>query len=138
MPDVIVDRPVYNIRENSSGQFIGTLVAEDGVTVVPGSALTSLTLTLYNDDFSLTIVNSRDHQNVLNQNGVVVYDTLQTDASGRTYNFVWTISPADVAILDDAVPFERHVALFEWGWGTGKSANFELILAVRNLARVSS
>jgi hypothetical protein len=49
-----------------------TLVADDGVTPIPGSTLTTLTLTLYCEDADLTIVNSRDSQNVLQTNGVTV------------------------------------------------------------------
>jgi hypothetical protein len=123
-----VDRPVYPVLERTTPRFSAVLVGDDGVTPIPGSTLSTLTLTLYCDDSDLTIVNSRNGQNVLQTNGVTV------DESG---NLVWILAAADLAILHDSLPFERHVALFVWTWPTNKSGKFECVFAIRNLAKVS-
>jgi hypothetical protein len=124
----IQDRPVYDVLEQTTPRFTAVLVGEDGVTPIPGSTLSTLTLTLYCDDGNQTIINGRDDQNVLQQNGVGV------DESG---NLIWTLSQADLVILDDTLPFERHIALFEWTWPTSKAGKFECVFAVQNLAKVS-
>lgn len=122
------DRPTFDTLEQTTPRFTATLVAEDGVTPIPGSTLTTLTLTLYADNDDLTIINGRDHQNVLQTNGVTV------DEFGL---LTWTLSQADQAVLDDALSFERHIALFEWTWPTNRAGKFEFVLVVGNLAKVS-
>ncbi len=102
-------------------------LVDDGTGVgIPASSLVTLILTLYRAS-DLTIINSRNQQNVLNQNGVTV------DGSG---NLAWTMSAADNVVLgsDDEEP---HVALVEWTWGSGRAGKHELLLIVRNLALVS-
>lgn len=124
----VVERPTFPCTEQTSPEFTATLVGEDGVTPIPGSTLTTLVLTLYADNGDLTIINDRDHQDVLQQNGVTV------DEFGL---LTWILDPLDLRILDDALPFERHIALLEWTWGVGRAGKFELVLVVRNLAKVS-
>ncbi len=133
----VFDRNVFNALEKTTPEFSCTLTAADGVTMIPGSTLTSLQLTLYADNDDLTIINGRDHQDVLNNNGVTVYDTLQTGADGHTYNLLWQLSADDMAVLDDALPFERHIALFEWAWPTNRAGKYEFVLVVGNLQKVS-
>lgn len=130
MPSTLdaVDRPVYSVLERTTPAFTATLVGDDGVTPVPGSTLSTLTLTLYCEDADLTIVNARDAQNVLQANGVTV------DEAGL---LTWVLSAADLAILHDALPFERHIALFQWTWPTSKAGKFECVFSIRNLAKVS-
>jgi hypothetical protein len=123
-----LERPVYDVLEQTTPEFTATLVGEDGVTPIPGSTLTTLTLTLYCEDADLTIVNSRTAQNVLQANGVTV------DEAGL---LTWILSADDLAILHDSVPFERHIALFQWTWPTNKAGKFECVFAIRNLAKVS-
>lgn len=117
----------YDIDEATSGRIRGTLTEEDGVTPIPVGTLTTLTLTLYVDDASQTILNGRNAQSILGVNGGVV------DGAGV---LTLTLAPADNPINDANLPFERHIALLEWTWGTGKAGKFELVLVVRNLAKV--
>lgn len=118
----------YEQTERASGEIVATITEDDGVTAIPGGTLTTLTLTLYADDASKTIINGRTAQSILNANGGAV------DGAGV---LTLTLSPADNAILDDDLLVERHIALFEWTWGTGKAGKFELVLLVRNLAKVA-
>lgn len=128
MPTVQLSHPVeYPQLEGASGRIAGYPTEEDGVTVIPNGTLTALALTLFVDDGNDTIINSRNAQDILNANGGVI------EADGR---IVFTLAPADNPIVDAALPFERHIALFEWTWGSGKAGKFQLILVVRNLQQV--
>lgn len=127
MPVSAIDVPTFNFLERASGRITGTLVGADGVTPIPGSTLTTLTATLYTDDDAHTIINGRDNQTILGANGGSV------DEFGA---FILVLSPADNAILDDALPDERHTLLIQWTWPTNQAGKFEAILAVRNLVRV--
>lgn len=119
----------FDQLELTSGQYTAVLTDEEGVAI-DGTILTTMVLTLYNLDSDLTIINSRNDQDVLNTNGVTI------DASG---NLTWTISPADNAIVNSAAAAERHVALFEYTWSLGaKAGKHEVILVVKNLAQVGS
>ena len=117
----------YEILEDSSGEIQGTLTEEDGVAPIPGGTLTTLTLTLYADDAAQTIINGRNAQDILNANGGTV------NGAGV---LTLTLAPADNAILDTDLPYERHIALLQWAWGVGKQGKFDLVLIVRNLSKV--
>lgn len=123
-----LDRLVFSVLEQTTPLFEATLVGEDGTTPIPGSTLSTLTLTLYADDANQTILNNRDNQNVLQQNGVTV------DEFGLLQ---WILSPEDLAIVDNNLPIERHIALFQWTWGVGRAGKYEFVLAVSNLSRVN-
>lgn len=125
------------INEQASAGFWGTLLDESGV-VIPGNVLLTLQLSLYvvNADGTQTIVNGRDKQNVLNQNDVTVYDTLQVRPDGKTYNLFWQIRVGDTTIVNTALTTERHVALFEWTWPNNHAGKTELWLSIANLTRV--
>ncbi len=118
----------FDIDEKATGQYTATLVANDGVTPLPAGTLSTLVLTLYviKADGTDGIVNSRNVQNVLNANNVTV------SAGGL---LTWTIQVGDTTLVE-ALPFERHIALFEWTWPAG-AGKHEVILVVRNLHRVS-
>lgn len=124
----IPEGPTFAVWERTSGRYRGQLVKGDLVTPLPGSLLTSLTLTLYMIDASDAdqIINGRNKQNVLNQNGVSI-------STGGEITWEW--SAADTALVSSA-PFERHLALFEWTWPNGAGKR-EVILVVKNLRRVS-
>ena len=117
----------YSLDERTSGRIVGTITEEDGVTPIPAGTLTTLVFSLYADDGSNTIINSRSDVNILNTGPGAV-------TSGGILTL--TLAPADNQILNDALPFERHILLLEWTWGSGKAGNHELILAVRNLQLV--
>jgi hypothetical protein len=48
----------------------------------------------------------------------------------------WAVQVLDTTLNDPAVPFERHVALWNWTWGATRSGYHELILTVKNLTEV--
>lgn len=122
------ERAIFDCVEQSTPRYTATLVADDGLTPIPGSTLTTLTLTLYLEDANLTIVNSRNAQNVLNQNGVTV------DENGL---LTWSLAAGDTTVINDNLPFERHIALFQWAWGSSRAGKHEIVIAVRNLQRVT-
>ena len=131
----------FDVPEQSSGVYRAIIVDESGA-LLPGSILSTLTLTLYavRSGGNIDYINSRNAQNVLNTNGVTVYDTLQTDtlfdSSTVQYNLKWIFTPQDTTLVRAQLQIERHIALFEWTWGSGKAGKQEMILAVKNLNEV--
>ena len=89
--------------ERTTGKFTTTIKDENG-TPIPAASIQTLTLTLYHER-TLSIINSRDRQNVLNANNVTV------DANGL---LTWSIQALDRVIEDDTQGTEMHRALFEW------------------------
>ena len=128
---------VLDIHEQASGGYWATMVDEAG-NLIPGSTLTTLTLTLYtlSGTGAITIINGRDHQNVLNLNDVQVFNTLQTRSDGKTYNLLWQIRPEDTTLVNPLLAFERHIAVFEWTWPNNHAGSHEIALAVKNLLEV--
>jgi hypothetical protein len=113
-------------RERTSGSYTATLRDENGA-VVPGSVLTSLTLT-FTDVRTGEVINGRTAQNVLNANGVTVNE------SGV---MTWTMSAADNQIIGVGLASERHVARFTAQWGVAKQVVHEVAFEVENLEGVS-
>ena len=127
---------VDSVNENSTARYTATLVDETGA-LIPGSSLTTLTLTL-SDRATGSILNNRSAQNVMNANGVTVYDTLQNgvDADGNaiTYNVLWQVSPADNAIAIAGRALEVHIALFKGTWSSGtKEVTHVALITVRSV-----
>lgn len=120
---------VFPIAERATGRYRAQLVGHDGVTPLTNVHLLTLTLTLYavSQTDADTIVNTRQRQDVLNLNDVTV------TPSGL---LTWIVQPGDTTLVDPAVPFERHIALFEYTW-LGGAGKHEVLLVVRNLRRVS-
>lgn len=116
---------ILPINEQATGLYTAVLVGNDGLTPIPAASLLTLTLTLYVTTTSGTDTLIRDHQNVLNTNNVTI------DSSG---NLAWSVQVADTTLVED-VPFEPHVALFEWTTAS-VSGNHEVVLLVRNLRQV--
>lgn len=106
-----------------------TAVLKDEADAVVGSAaLTTLTLTLY-DERTGAILNLRNQQSVLNANGGAV------DANG---NLTMTLAVADNAIQNTDLKREMHVALFEYTWSAGaKAGRYEIAFPVDNLTKVA-
>jgi|SRR5207249_215619 len=136
VPQILADPAVFDVLEQASAIYRATVEDEDHVAL-PASSLSTLTLTLYvvKADGTIAYVNSRNAQNVLNANGVTVYNALQTRSDGTTYNLLWAIAAADTTLVE-ALAFERHIALFEWTWPTGKAGKHEVVLRVRGLTEV--
>jgi hypothetical protein len=129
-----------DLLEQTSDVYWATVVDDEEV-LLPGNVLNVLTLTLYvvKTDGTIAYVNNRNAQDVLNTNNVLVYNTLQSSPSGRTFNLKWQIQPEDTTFVED-LPFERHIALFEWEWphavGGQGHGKHEIIVAVKNLEQV--
>lgn len=114
------------VRERCTAKYTATIQDESG-TALASTDLTTLTLTLY-DLASETILNSRNRQNVLNANNVII------DVAGV---LTWTMQPADNVLVDTTAKQERHVALFEWTWDSGgKAGKYEVKIDVENLKKV--
>jgi hypothetical protein len=111
------------IAEGSSQALTATVVDEAGAPIA-GSALTALTLTLY-DTCAGTILNGRDHVDVLGANGGQV-----SEAGVLTLE----LTPADNALLDAERTGETHVALLEWSYAGGtRLARHEIVFLVMKL-----
>lgn len=111
-------------KERTTGTFTTTLRDNAGVAI-PAASLATLTLTLYRES-DLSIINTRDGQNVLNANNVTV------DSAGL---LTWSIQALDRVIGDDTLIQERHRALFEWT-ATGVAGKWEHQFIIDNLALV--
>ena len=122
------------ISELSSALYIGTLVDESENPIV-GSLLTSLTMWHYDEATGL-VLNGRAAQDVLQQHGVTVYDSLQANAAGRTYNLLWIMDPADNGCIGRR-PLQTHVTLWLPTWVSGQRASrHETRTLVKNLNKV--
>jgi hypothetical protein len=122
-----IEPRTFDILEQETGSYSAIFTGNDGVTPLPLATIQTAVLTLYAilTNGTVQIINSRNAQNILNANNVVV------DANGR---LTWTIQVADTT-LQEVLPFERHVALFEWTWPQG-AGKHEIVLVVQNLTEV--
>lgn len=110
MASTITLMPV--VLEGTTAIFSATIVDEQNVGI-PGSMLTSLTLTYY-DEETLAIINGRDYQNVLQQNNVTVSETGVVR---------WIMQVGDTQLVDNRKEVEHHIALFTWTWDGGMRVN---------------
>lgn len=122
-----------DILEETSGTYTTILVDEIGRPISVG-VLTSLRLTLYVRRSTGTHAFLRQAQDVLNTNGVALSGLL-TRRDGRQYNLKWSVTTADTTMVED-LPFERHIALFEYAWGDGKAGKHEIVINVKRVREV--
>lgn len=117
------------VNERTTAKYTtDPLVDEDGV-VIPGTLVTSATLTLY-DQKTGAIINSRNQQNVNNANNVTIADTGIIS---------WVLQPADNAIVNTKLAQEVHVAVFDLRWDSGSSRSLhEVKILVNNVGKVTS
>lgn len=115
-------------REKSDYRMTAQIVDALGAGI-PAANLATLTLTLYVQDTTLTVINGVSATNILNAGRGTV------DSSG---NLVISLLPADSPINDTTLAEELHVALVEWTYNGGASAGkHELAFRVRNLGKVT-
>lgn len=111
---------------------ITTTVTNQAGTGIPGSSLTTLTLTLY-DKKTGEVINSVSGTDILNTGRGSI------DESGV---LTLTLEPEDMPVVDSdlkAGNIEHHVALIVWTWDSGdKRGHDELIIPVRNSLKVPS
>lgn len=103
---------IYQVHERIRGDYSFILRDRDG-NAVPGSILTSATMSLYlNFDplIASIFLNGRNQQSILNMNNVTI------DANGKV---LWDIQSDDMVIVDDKLNFEQRVAAFEFIFPTG-------------------
>lgn len=122
------------LPENTTPILRAKIVDELGGPL-SGDVLLTLTLTIYNRDTG-TIINGRDHVNILNANGGVVYDAYENDV--LVSRLLFQLTANDMAILEDSLPGEGRVALLEWSWNGGASrGKHEVWFTVENLEMVA-
>ncbi len=112
---------VFTVNEKTNPTHEYIILDEDGNPVQP----TALTLTYYNRDTG-AIINSRDGQDVLNLNNVVITNGVMA----------WSMQVADTTIVDDTSVAEINVALWEWV-ANSKTNRHKTIIRVVNLAKVT-
>ena len=121
------------INERSIAVYTAQLQDENAVAI--GSALINTLELSFFDLATATIINSRDAQNVLNANNVVV------TAGGL---LTWTLQPADTAILSAIlfgvtgfVEFETHRASFDCVFnGSASRSTWDVDFKIRNLGKI--
>jgi hypothetical protein len=114
--------------ERTTPDYTAQLVDRDE-NPVPGDVLDSLVLTYY-QEYTGEIINARTGQSVHNANGVTL------DDAG---NLVWRLRPEDLAILDDDLSHEPHIALFEFSYAGPEGEQFgkhRVRFLVANLSKV--
>ncbi len=113
---------VGSTTEKTTSCYTITLKDKDGN--VP--TLDSLVLTLKTD--LGTVINLRDHQNVLNANGVTITNGVIN----------WDMTQLDNAIVDGASNPETHIFTFEAIWNSGAGRmNWERQYSVTDLTEVT-
>src|ERR1051325_7574916 len=96
------------ILEGSTKTYSVQLVDETGADL-PSDVLLSLTLTYYDKD-TLTVINARQDQDVLDGNDVtVIVDGL----------IEWNMQVEDTALVDSRKGLEAHIILLTWSWQSG-------------------
>jgi hypothetical protein len=121
-------RQPFTVNERQTALLSFQLVDELGEDIAL-TDLTSLTVTLY-DIASGEIINERESSDALNANDVEV------SAAGLVS---WTMTPDDNAILKTAIQagsYERHMALFEWGWNGDKEGREPIEIYVTQMTKV--
>ena len=121
------DKRSQPIPEKSTA-LVRFTVKDVAGNVIPGSSLTTLTVTLYNDR-NKNPINGRDDTDILGVNGGSV------DANGLG---VWKMEELDNQIMQDGPTTEDHTALFKWTYNVPVDTGYHQVrLRVKNLAKVS-
>jgi hypothetical protein len=110
-------------------RIVTATVKDETGAVIPGSSLTTMTYTLYDEDtvtaVGLGIINSRDDVNCkpsVSEAGVLTLELL----------------PNDMVIVTSTKDEERHRLLLEWTYSGGtKRGSYEAQLIVQNVEKVA-
>jgi hypothetical protein len=107
------------IPQRTTPILAATFVDEAAATI---TSFTTVTMTLYDLD-----------------TGKVINGNTATDVSASVTAGVLalTLAAADTAMLDSSKARERHVALFEFTWGSGRAGKHEITMDVVNLEKVA-
>jgi len=118
---------ILECQEGASALYRGTLVDETGIAI-PAGQITDMRLLLYNASSSEgDVINERDGST----------NVLTDPASGVTMHatnglVTWQLSPEDNPIADHSLPYERHVALLQFDFGTNGRGWHEIVMHVAN------
>lgn len=125
-----MDKTNYSVQEDrineETNALIKVVLYDENNSTVPGSALSSLTMTLY-DKNDESIINNREDIDAKNANGGTI------DESG---NFTFLLTPQDTKIIHDELKEEIHVCLLEFGYGAGRQGKLVVEHYIRNLVKV--
>lgn len=124
LPQPIALPLTYEVLEETTPKYTATIL-DDAGNALPIASLTTITLTLYviKADGTIAYVNSRNAQNVKNANNVTI------DSAGL---LTWSLAVADTTLVED-LPFERHIALWEYTWGSSRAGKHQVIVNVQRL-----
>ena len=114
------------VNEKSTAVYAANLTDENDVAIGSG-VIDVLTMTLSNV-VDGAIINARDGQDVLNTNNVTV------SAGGA---LVFTMQPADTAIIDSTRDVEVHRATFQLQFNSVSYSTWDVEFTVRNLKKVT-
>ena len=116
------------IPEKSAFRYTASLLKEDG-TALGSADVSALTLTVYNLDSALTIINSINGVSILN----VGRGTLSAGGA-----LVVTLDALDLALVDSTIEEERHIMLITGTYASGaRFFRHEIEHTVVNLQKVS-
>jgi hypothetical protein len=128
---------MLRVNESTSAFYYATL-RDEAQSLVTATQLSTLTLSVFDED-SRKIIGARNAQDVLNANGVTLYDALQTavDEHGDSvsFNLKWQMDPGDNPVFANWKTSEIHYAEFTATWGTGKQMKHRARIEVVNLGR---
>ena len=123
------DIPEFQVLEETTPQMTGQLTDETGADVALAD-LDEITLTLFIPE-SGTIVNTRNKQDVKNNNNVII------SASGL---ITWDVQQEDLEVIDtvdDENTREIHRALFEFEFDSNaRHGKKQIDLVIHNLQKV--
>lgn len=123
LSDLIPGEPsTVDVLEQETPKYTAVLKDDTG-TALPAASLTTLTLTVYVIASDGTLTYIRNAEDALNAHNVTV------DSAG---NVVWSMQIGDTT-LNENLPFERHVALWQWTWGSGKQGKHEFVFTVKRV-----
>lgn len=123
MPLRTPDTVLGTFRERNTPTFTATVQGNDAV-VIPGSALATVTLTIY-DEHTREIVNDRNNVDVkanVDENGALTFQ----------------LEEADMVILNQERKRERRRIFIEWTWDVDKRSSWEGQMVIENLLKVGS
>ena len=119
------------LLQDTTGIYSFELVDQDGDAIDVGQ-LETVTLTYY-DKETRQIINTRDGQNILQANNVII-----TTVAGPPIvaTLIWSIQQEDTVIIDSRRELETHIALFEWTWATTRKGLHEVQFQVESILYV--
>ena len=116
------------LLQDTTGIYSFELVDQNNAAI-DVAQLETVTLTYY-DKETRQIINTRDGQNILQANNVII-----TTVAGPPIvtTLIWSIQQEDTVIIDSRRELETHIALFEWTWATTRKGVHEVQFQVESI-----